>query len=346
MSNENPTELTRLAELSTQLEDLPHSSNAYHALLKDHVLVKQTVVTCENMVLLTAELPRDMVEAHYFPSQFVLSDFKAELSEFPAESEMTADAATNGWSLSANYKINNNQYSLNANAVKTTLTTHNFDGTELSYSFKPEMAVRFLAGIALGALRNGESFNPESSDFMYASDAALIAHYLFLIGNSNGQYDAEQTSFIMMTEQSRSLMITRSESENKTGSAEAYNYRLILKIGETLLADTASQHHAVTQDDKVFITHFAERQPGYTEPEDLPFGDLLTTANDTGGVLFEPATDTIEYMRVNAAIMFFIGQCIGNVDRYRELDAQPSIEELVADEELTEKYFNELRELE
>lgn len=344
--SESPAGLTRLAELSAQLEDLPHTSNAFHAMLRDHFLSKETAATCDDMVLLTAELPPAMVEAHYFPSRFVLSDFRAELSEFSDDFTVTEATETNHWSFSANYKINNNPYHLTANTDSTTLTTENYDGTELSFTFNPDMAGRFLAGIALGALRNGKSFNPESSDFADAGQAAQLAHYLYLIGNSNGQYAAEQSSFILLTEQSRSLMITKAERENRTGSAEEYRYRLILKIGETLLADASAQHHAVTKADKVFITRFAERQPGYTEPEDLPFGDLLTTEQDAKGVLFEPTIDTIEYMRVNAAIMFFIGHCISSTSRYNDLDLQPSIEELADDEELTEKYFNDLRDLE
>lgn len=347
MSPRKVSEFTRLTELSGQLEELPFSSNAYNALLQDNILVKQTTVVCEDMTLQTTELPPDMVEAHYFPSRFILTDFKAQLSELPKEdrksTELSPVANDTEWSFRAKYKINNNQYRLLSNVRGTVLTTENYDGTELSFTFKADMAVQFLAGIALGALRNGESFDPRSCDLSNEDYSAQIAHFLYLIGTSNGQYDLEQSSFMFEPEQSRSLLVTQSERENKTGSVKDYRYRLIFKIGETMLGDSSSEHHAKTVYDSVYITHFAERQPGYTEPEDLPYESLLLDQPDTSSVLFEPSADTVGYMRINAAIMEFIRQLIRSRG-YRSLDLQSSIEEIIDDEDLLEKYFYELPE--
>lgn len=329
------TEYARIADLSTRLENLPHSSNGYTALLQDSMIRNRVAATCGEITLFTSELPPEIVEAHYFPARFTVSQFKAEINQ-------TKDAETGeeSWYFSASYQANNNNYRLLADDYESVLLTENNEGTELRYTFKPGMVGRFLAGIALGVLRCDEAFDPTKAHDEEAPYPAQLNHWLYLIGCSYGQYGSQLTSFIEQIEQDRSLLITTHELENRTGTQEEHTYRLVFKVGETMLADTKSRQSLSSSGSTELATRFAERQPGYIEPRDVPFGDILQTPDDLEGVLFDPLIDLKEYMRVNATIMVFIAKCLNN-PKYRGLDVMPSIEELMDDEELTERYFEQ-----
>ena len=328
-------EFARMADLSTQLECLPLTSRGYGALLEDAVISHRSAATCHEITLLTTELPTPMVDAHHFPGRFTISGFKAEINR--TRDPKTDDAS---WHFTANYVTDDNPYHLFADKNETVLLTENGAGAKLHYRFNPDMAAQFLAGIALGVLRCGESFVPTIEQAEAAALPDKITHLLYLIGTSHGQYGAQKTSFIEQVEQDRSLLITTKELENRTGSQQEHGYRLVCKIGETILADTSSQQSLSSNGSTVLATRFAERQPGYTEPQDLPFADLLRSDDELEGVLFEPTIDALEYTRVNAAIMSFLTDCL-QAKKYQELDLLPSIEEIIEDEELTERYFEE-----
>ncbi|MBC7708172.1 hypothetical protein H7Y63_03045 [Polaromonas sp.] len=335
-SGHSDKEYGRLADLSAQLEDLPHASNGYALLLQDSMMRNRVAATCGEITLFTSELPPEMVEAHYFPARFTMSNFKAEVNQ-----TKDADTGDVSWFFSASYQANSNNYRFTADEKESILATESNEGTELHYTFKPEIAGRFLAGIALGILRCGEAFDPQESFDVATPYSVQLIHFLYLIGASYGHYGAQTTSFIEEAEQDRSLMITSHLLENRTGTSEEHSYRLVFKVGESMLADESSQQAVSISGGKILTTRFAERQPGYTEPQDLPFSDLLRTADEDSGVLFEPSIDPEEYMRVNATIMVFIARCLLD-PRYRQVDLMPSIEELVDDEELTALYFRDL----
>lgn len=320
-------EQQRVLQLSAELEDLPSSNPiTFDRLLDDNLVTRHTDLECGAMSLFRSELPPEMVEVHYFPDLFALTDVSAHLTEYlidKTSDESDEVSQERKWNFNATYQINGNAFHLYTDETVSVLKTmSNVDASEIVYYFNPETALRFLVGVTLGAFRSGAVIDPEDIQRYQNNLPAKFMHCMHLIGSSYGEFKTASMSCLQLVEEDTGLLFTAAEYETPEKQSKGIQYRLIIRDENGQLTDTVVHHNDASveaggiRDDGTewasndrALERFAEKRPGVVEPEDMVFDSRFEDPTMVTTV-FDEHTALLDYARISAATMTILNRIL------------------------------------
>lgn len=258
-----------LADAADELQALPYVEGFERMLDENLDEQRAKLKIADPLEAYRLFVPEDIHENHGMPSQFLISDFAAQIHQLGTHEQ------SRPWVFNASYRVDGNLFALSSNDQSARLTTRNAHGEDVSVTTDAQFTTRLLSVVGVGTLIH-QGLVPSRRRVVQPIQASYptIEKIMADLGRTVGQYQSRKKASLSCLAIDRAVSLTLIETESPGRGELNAEYRLGWEMNDGNTTEiTISTHDIMDRAHRISdYNSNAIRRPIAEPPDQLAFG--------------------------------------------------------------------------